>query len=247
VLAGAGVASRRKSEEIIASGRVRVNGVIVTELGTKVDPSTDRIEVDGKQIVEEEPVVLVLNKPRGVVSTVTDPEGRPTVVELVRGFKERLFLVGRLDFATSGALLMTNDGELANALTHPRFGARKVYLVKVHGQVVESVLEQWRQGIVLDDGERTAPTEDVFRLEETDGYTWFQVAIREGKNRQIRRMAEATGLIISKLKRVSFAGITIEGVPIGQYRALTSKEIYRLKRDHVTPTRKRQKNSASDT
>lgn len=242
VLAQAGIASRRKSEEIITGGRVRVNGKVVTELGTRVDPQKDRVEVDGKQITDEETVVLILNKPRGVVSTVSDPEGRETVADLVKHVKARLFPVGRLDYATSGVLLMTNDGELANALTHPRYGVEKTYLVKVHGSVTEHVLDQWRKGVKLDDGETTRPAKEVFKIEEADGYTWIQITIKEGKNRQIRRMSEATGLLVSKLKRVAFAGLTIEGIPIGKYRELTSREAYRLKRDFLNPAKKTAKN-----
>ena len=245
MLAAAGVASRRKCEELITDGRVRVNGKVVTELGTKVRADRDRIEVDGKAVVGEAPVVFLLNKPRGVVSTASDPEGRETVVDLLKRERSRLFPVGRLDFATSGVILMTNDGELANALTHPRFGVEKTYLVKVHGHVPEATLEQWRKGVTLDDGERTKPSSEVFRVEESDGYTWIQITIKEGRNRQIRRMAEATGLVVSKLKRVSFAGLTIEGVPIGQYRELTGKEIYRLKRDFLTPALRNKRKRSS--
>ncbi len=244
VLAAAGVASRRKSEEIIVEGRVRVNGSIVTELGTKVDPGRDRIEVDGKVISGEGAIVLLLNKPRGVVSTASDPEGRETVVDLVGKVKARLFPVGRLDYGTSGALLMTNNGDLAYALTHPKFGVEKTYLVKLHGKVSEQILNSWRKGVKLDDGDVTRPATEVFRVEESDGYTWVRITIKEGRNRQIRRMAEASGLLISKLKRISFAGITIEGVSIGKYRELTSRELYRLKRDHVTPAKRARGNSS---
>ncbi len=241
VLAAAGVASRRKSEEIIQQGRVRVNGKVVTELGTKVDPNSDRIDVDGKQVMEESTVVLVLNKPRGVVSTASDPEGRETVVDLVKHVRARLFPVGRLDYATSGVLLMTNDGELANALTHPRYGVEKTYHVKLHGSIAPHILETWRKGVKLDDGAVTRPAMEVFKLEEADGYTWVQVTIKEGRNRQIRRMAEASGLLVSKLKRVAFAGITFEGIPIGKYRELSSRELYKLKRDFINPARRSEK------
>ena len=237
VLAGAGVASRRKAEEIVAAGRVRVNGVIVTEMGVKVDPRRDRIEVDGRVITAEKPMTVILNKPRGVVSTVRDPEGRPTVAELVRDVGARLFPVGRLDWATSGALLMTNDGELAHALTHPRFGVEKTYHVRLQGAVGDDVLETWRKGVVLDDGVKTRPAQAVFRTEVGEDGAWVQITIKEGRNRQIRRMAEATGVDVIKLKRISFAGITIDGVPLGTYRELTDKELARLKRDHVTPAR----------
>jgi 23S rRNA pseudouridine2605 synthase len=235
VLAGAGVASRRRAEEIVAAGRVRVNGAIVKEMGVKVDPRRDRIEVDGRSIAAEKTVTVLLNKPRGVVSTARDPEGRPTVVDLVRGVGARLYPVGRLDWATSGALLMTNDGDLAHALTHPKFGVEKTYHVKLAGAVAEEVLDAWRKGVKLDDGALTRPAHSVFRVEVNEGGTWIQITIKEGRNRQIRRMAEATGVVVSKLKRISFAGISIEDVPIGTYRELSDKEIARLKRDHVNP------------
>jgi 23S rRNA pseudouridine2605 synthase len=239
ILAAAGVASRRKAEEIILEGRVRVNGKIVNELGAKADPDRDRIEVDGRAVHSEEPVVLILNKPRGVVSTASDPEDRETVVDLVRGVRQRVYPVGRLDFATSGALLLTNHGDLAHALTHPKFGVEKIYVVKVRGRVPPVVLDKWRRGVELDDG-KTRPAE-VFMLEQTDSYTWIRVAIHEGRNRQIRRMAEATDLKVGKLKRVAFAGITIEGLRPGQWRELTDRELSRLKRDHLNPSRQKQR------
>lgn len=238
ILAAAGIASRRKAEEIILAGRVRVNGEVVNQLGAKADPDTDRIEVDGRTVLAEAPVVLVLNKPRGVVSTASDPEGRETVVDLVRGVRARVYPVGRLDYATSGALLMTNDGELAHALTHPKFGVEKVYLVKLKGRATQSVLDRWRKGVALEDG-KTQPAE-VFMLEQTEAFTWVRIAIREGRNRQIRRMAEATGLEVSKLKRVAFAGVTIEGLRPGQWRELTDRELGRLKRDYLRPARRQQ-------
>jgi len=237
VLAGAGVASRRKAEEIVAAGRVRVNGAIVTEMGVKVDPRRDRIEVDGRAIAAEKFVTVILNKPRSVVSTVRDPEGRPTVAELVRDVGARMFPVGRLDWATSGALLMTNDGDLAFSLTHPKFGVEKTYHVKLQGTIGEEVLDAWRKGVRLDDGAVTRPAQAVFRVEASEGGSWIQITIKEGRNRQIRRMAEASGVVVTKLKRISFAGISIEGVPIGTYRELTEKELARLKRDHLNPAR----------
>ncbi len=234
-LAAAGVASRRRAEELITDGRVRVNGRVVTELGTKTDPQRDKIEVNGRVVVSEEPVVLLMNKPRGVICTVNDPEGRQTVLDLVRHRGARLFPVGRLDYDTSGALLLTNDGELAYALTHPKQGVAKTYLVKVRGQVSEDVLQQWRTGVDIGDRKKTAPAE-AFRKEQNQNYTWLEVTLREGRNRQIRRMAEATGLMISKLKRVSFANISIARLRIGECRPLTDRELFRLKRDHVNPS-----------
>jgi 23S rRNA pseudouridine2605 synthase len=231
IMAQAGIASRRKCEEIIQAGKVTVNGKVVTELGTKVDPAIQTIEVFGRKLVRERPVVFIMNKPRGVICSASDPEGRETVLDIVKNEGLRLYPVGRLDYNTSGALLLTNDGELANALTHPKFGAPKKYMVKFRGAVSDVHLEKWKQGVVLDDGTRTRPVIDISRIEESDGGTWVVVIIKEGKNRQIRRMAEATGMQISKLKRVSFAGIDIEGLPIGKYRKLTAKELDRLVTD----------------
>ncbi|MBN2715313.1 MAG: rRNA pseudouridine synthase [Deltaproteobacteria bacterium] len=228
IMAQAGIASRRKCEEFIQAGKVTVDGVVVTELGTKVDPTAQNIEVFGKKLTRERPVVIVMNKPRGVICSSSDPEGRETVLDIVKAEGLRLFPVGRLDYNTSGALLLTNDGELAHALTHPRFGAPKKYLVKFRGAVSDAHLDKWKQGVVLDDGTRTRPVIDIARIEESDGGTWVVVIIKEGKNRQIRRMAEATGMQISKLKRESFAGIDIEGLPPGHYRQLTAKELDRL-------------------
>lgn len=232
-MAQAGIASRRKCEEIIQSGKVTVDGEVVTELGTKVDLDTQRVEVFGKPLDKPRPVVVLLNKPRGVICSASDPEGRQTVVDLVKEEGLRLFPVGRLDFNTSGALLLTNDGELAHALTHPRFGAAKKYLIKFRGAVGDAMLEKWKQGVVLEDGTRTRPVISISRIEESEGGTWVHVVIKEGKNRQLRRMAEATGMQISKLKRVEFAGINIENLPVGKYRRLTTKELDKLIKEYA--------------
>jgi len=231
-LALAGVASRRKSEEMIEKGQVKVNGRVIKELGTKVDPKKDRIEVGGKILsTAEKQVTVLMNKPRGIVCTVSDPEGRETVIDLIKNHKERLFPVGRLDFATSGALILTNDGALAYALTHPKHDVEKTYLLKVKGSVNEQTLEKWRKGV--DIGDVVTRPAQVFKVEEETNFTWIEVTIKEGRNRQIRRMGEATGLEINKLKRVAFAGLTISGLKVGQYRALTEKELFKLYRDHV--------------
>jgi 23S rRNA pseudouridine2605 synthase len=236
VLAQAGVASRRKCEEIILDGRVRVNGKIEKTMGTKVDPRKDRIEVNGRIIAAEQPLTVLMNKPRGVVCTASDPEGRETVVDLVKNEDARLFPVGRLDFATSGALLLTNDGDLSYALTHPKHEVEKTYLLKVRGHVDEVDLQKWRDGVDIGDAVTRPAT--VFKAEEEPNFTWVEITIKEGRNRQIRRMGEAIGVKINKLKRVSFAGLTIEGIKIGQYRRLTQKELARIKRDHINPTQK---------
>lgn len=231
LLAIAGVASRRKAEELITAGRVKVNGKVITELGAKADPNRDRVELDGKALASEPKITVVMNKPRGIVCTANDPEGRQTVLDLIKDSSVRLYPIGRLDFNTSGALLLTNDGELSFALTHPKHGVEKVYEAKIRGFVNEDVLARLRKGVELDDGV-TAPAE-VCRLEVEEGYTWIQITLREGRNRQIRRMAEATGIEIIKLKRSSFAGIGIERLRPGQYRPLTDDELFRLVRDHV--------------
>ena len=201
ILAQAGVASRRAAESLITGGRVRVNGRVVDELGAKADPKKDRVEVDGKRLVRESLVYLVLHKPRGVVTTMSDPEGRPTVKDLLGGVAARVVPVGRLDFATSGALLVTNDGDFAAALLHPRGGVPKEYIVKVHGVMQERDLEAWRRGVVLEDG-KTLPAKVKLVRHEGDK-TWFSLEIREGRNQQIRRMGEATGFTVMRLSRTS--------------------------------------------
>jgi 23S rRNA pseudouridine2605 synthase len=235
ILASAGVASRRGAEELIAAGRIRVNGRLVSEPGTKADPARDRIEVDGRAVVGEAPLTVLLNKPRGVVCTASDPEGRETIVGLVRGTRARLFPVGRLDCNTSGAILLTNDGDLAHALTHPRFGVEKTYLAKLRGQIPQQLVESWRRGIEIGDPTPTRPAE-AFVAEVREGFTWLQITIKEGRNRQVRRMAEATGIELVKLKRVAFAGLTIEGLRPGEWRPLTDRELSRLRRDYVNPS-----------
>lgn len=241
ILASAGVASRRKAEEFIAAGRVAVNGKIVTELGAKADPGRDSIEVDGTRLAAQRPILLLMNKPRGVVSTAKDPEGRETVLDLVKGYDARLFPVGRLDYATSGALLLTNDGDVAYALTHPKHGVEKTYHLKIKGMVSEEVLDKWRRGV--DIGDVVTRPAEVCRVEQEENFTWIEVTIKEGKNRQLRRMAEATGLQLVKLKRIAFAGLTIKGLKIGEVRELTEKEKARLLRDYVNPANRARKSS----
>lgn len=235
IIARAGLASRRASEELILAGRVRVNNRVVNELGAKADPFNDTIEVDGKRLVAEDLFYIVLHKPRGVVATVKDPEGRPTVAELVRGLPARLYPVGRLDFATSGVLLMTNDGELANGLLHPRGGVPKTYVMKVQGLMNESDLEAWRQGVTLDDGPTLPAQAKLIRREEDK--TWIEVTIREGRNQQIRRMGEATGFRVLRLARTSFAGIGNEGIRPGEWRPLTRDELISLREQFGVPKR----------
>ncbi len=234
ILAGAGVASRRACEELIRKGRVSVNGRRVTELGTKADPRTDRVEVDGKRVVAEKPVYYLLNKPREAVTTADDPEGRQTTAHIMKPIRERVFPVGRLDYNTSGALLFTNDGELAQALLHPRKGVPKRYVVKVQGILEVEDLNALRQGIDIGCGQKTARSE-LFVLRQERNNTWLAITLTEGKNRQIHRMVEAVGYRVLRLSRQSFANLTIEGLRPGRYRPLTDAEVTKLKRDYAAP------------
>lgn len=245
ILARAGVSSRRAAEQLIADGRVRVNGRIIRELGTKADGSRDRVEVDGKRVVAEQPVYYLLHKPREVVTTLDDPEQRENVADLLKRVRERVFPVGRLDFHTSGALLMTNDGEMAQALLHPRKQVPKVYVAKLRGEVALASLQRLRQGVVLDDGHKTAPA-DVFVSNQERGNTWLTITITEGKNRQIHRMADAIGHRVQRLFRMSFAGLTVDGMRPGEFRPLSDSEIAKLKRDYLNPSKRDKFEQARD-
>jgi 23S rRNA pseudouridine2605 synthase len=235
VVARAGVASRRAAEELILKGRVRVNGATVVTLGTKVDPRADKVEVDGRRLVAEAPIYLLLHKPRGVVSTVHDPEGRPTVRELLANVSERVFPVGRLDFHTSGALLLTNDGEFCDALIHPKHDVPKTYVAKVQGDMKDADRLRWEEGVTID-GEKTRAAE-VFVLRHEQGKTWLEVTLYEGRNQQIRKMGEVTGFPVMRLARVAFAGITTERLRPGEYRALTRDELIALRESFSVPRR----------
>ncbi len=237
ILAKAGIASRRAAEKLIVSGRVRVNGQVVSELGASADPDRDKIEVDGKRAIAERPVYLILHKPRGVVSTAHDPEGRPTVLELLQGIEARLYPVGRLDFQTSGALLLTNDGDFAAAMLHPKHNVPKLYLVKVEGDMDDAQVERWSKGIELEDG-RTMPAE-VHVTRREPGRTWLEVILHEGRNQQIRRMGEASGFPVLRLTRLSVAGISIDGLRAGSWRFLTIDELKDLRENFGVPKRLR--------
>lgn len=232
ILAAAGVASRRKAEEIILAGRVAVNGVVVTELGSKADASKDKITVDGKPLdAAEEHVYLLLNKPKGYVTTVSDPEGRPTVMHLIGKVGARVYPVGRLDYASEGLLLMTNDGELAQRLTKAGEHMPKTYHVKISGPPDEKGIDRLRRGvtIALEDGRRVKTSPAKIRLIEDAVNPWYEVVLIEGRNRQIRRMFQAVGFLVEKIKRVQLGPLKLD-VPPGKYRALTAREIEQLKK-----------------
>lgn len=229
ILSQAGIASRRESEKIIADGRVAVNGVVVTELGTKADPDTDSITVDGKALtVEEQRVYILLYKPVGYMTTMKDPEGRPIVTDLLKGVRERVYPIGRLDYNTEGLLLLTNDGAMANMLMHPSHEVDKGYLVRVSGHVTPSQISRLSEGVQLEDG-MTAPAK-VLPVSESENNSWISVTIHEGRYRQVRRMCEAVGLNVVRLKRSRYDFLEIGEMKPGEYRFLEPEEVVRLKR-----------------
>jgi 23S rRNA pseudouridine2605 synthase len=231
ILAAAGVASRRKAEQLITSGRVTLNGKTVTELGTKADPAQDKICVDGQPIQATQRLrYLLLNKPQGYVTTTSDPEGRPTVMQLLGTQSERLYPVGRLDYASEGLLLLTNDGELAQQLTKAASHVSKTYHVKISGRPSEQSLQRLRNGvtIALDDGRRVKTAPAKIRLLEDAPNPWYEVVLIEGRNRQIRRMFQHVGHHVEKIKRVQFGPLVLD-VPPGKFRVLTEREIAELR------------------
>jgi 23S rRNA pseudouridine2605 synthase len=221
-LARAGIASRRASDELIKAGRVRVNDQ-PGELNTYVQPG-DLVEVDGEPVAAQTLKYVLLHKPAGTVTTASDPQGRPTVVELVADLPERVVPVGRLDADTTGALLLTNDGQLAHRLAHPRYGVDKVYVLEVEGEPDEDALRQLAAGVDLDDG-RTAPA-DVRRL----GPARLELTLHEGRKHQVKRMAEAVGHPVRRLHRSRYAGLTVEGLEPGRWRELDEAEVKGLRR-----------------
>jgi len=224
IMAAAGIASRRAAEEIILEGRVRVNGAIVTELGAKADPDNDHIKVDGKLINPKQPkTYLMLNKPAGCVTTMFDPEGRPTVTSLLKGVKTRVYPVGRLDYDTEGLLLLTNDGDFAFRVTHPSHELPKTYQVKIKGVLEDRQIENLEQGVFLKDG-KTAPAK-VKKLRKEEANSWVEITIHEGRKRQVRRMIDHTGHSVIKLKRVRIGDLHIGDLPLGTYRHLTPEEV----------------------
>jgi 23S rRNA pseudouridine2605 synthase len=228
LIAACGLASRREAERWIEAGRVAVDGRVAS-LGDKADPAQEQVTVDGKSIGRAETLVtLLLNKPVGYVTTMSDPEGRSVVSDLLTDIAQRVVPVGRLDLTTEGLLLMTNDGELAQRLAHPRFHVEKKYLARVHGLVDAAAIKRLASGVKLDDG-MTAPAR-VRLVRTTRTNSWLELTLHEGRNRQVRRMCEALGYTVSRLKRIGYAFLEEGDLNPGQYRRLTPQEVIRLKR-----------------
>ena len=229
IIARAGIASRRKAEELIARGDVTVNGKVITHLGEKADGTVDDIRVAGKLIATEvNTVYVMLNKPAGCVTSVSDPHKRPVVIDYVKDIPERLFPVGRLDYDSEGLLILTNDGDFAHHIQHPRFEVPKTYRVKVKGAYTPQVEDAFSEGVPLDDGQ-FRPSE--FSIEKKNaGSFWFVLTIHDGRNRIIRRAFESLGLTVARLVRIAVGDIRIAGLPEGEYRYLTEKEVKKLLR-----------------
>lgn len=241
ILAQAGVASRRKCEELILAGKVQVNGVTVTELGTKADPAADSITVSGRSIGQEQKVYILLNKPKGVITSATDPQGRKIVTDYLKGIRERVYPVGRLDYDTEGLLLLTNDGEFAHLLTHPKHHVPKTYLATVKGVPHGTELDKLKKGIMLDDG-MTAPAEVEYQdIAPDQKESTITITIHEGRNRQVRRMFEAIGHPVKRLKRIAFGDLYLGNMKRGIFRHLTKEEIESLKQSAKTAEKRRRK------
>lgn len=244
LIAAAGIASRRHAEELISAGQVTVNGETVKELGAKADPEKDHIKVKGRLInpalKQQEHLYVLLHKPKGYLSSMSDPEERPLVIDLIPSALGRLHPVGRLDFNTEGLLILTNDGELTNRITAAKNRIPKVYRAKVKGMPGEKAIERLRRGIAIGDDERTAPAE-VYKLRESRTNSWYEVILTEGRNQQVRRMFDAIGHSVIKLVRTGIGDLTDDRLKPGQWRMLNEKEVKRLKgpRQPSKPTRPR--------
>ena len=228
LLAHAGVASRRRAEQLIREGHVTVNGAVVTELGTKADLSHDHIKVDGKHIhAPERPVYLALNKPKNFVSTVSDPQGRPTVMDLLRGVKVRVYPVGRLDYASEGLLLLTNDGEFARRIMAPATHIAKTYVVKTNGPLTSEQEKKFRAGVPIE-GKRTAPA-GLKMIQQADN-PWYEVRLVEGRQNQIRLMFKHFGRLVEKLRRVKIGFLELGPLKPGEFRHLAPAEVARFRK-----------------
>jgi 23S rRNA pseudouridine2605 synthase len=227
ILSQAGITSRRKAEQMIVEGRVMVNGKTITELGTKADLDQDHIKVDGKLLHKpKRQVYIALNKPREVVTTVSDPEGRRTVMDLLRGLRDRVYPVGRLDYHSEGLLLLTNDGEFANRITSAATHVEKTYVVKVNGTLSQEHEEQFRRGVAIH-GHRTAPAK--LKLIKPGDAPWYEVKLIEGRQNQIRIMFKHFGVLVEKLRRVRIGFLPLDVKP-GEWRHLTPREVERFRR-----------------
>lgn len=228
LIASTGLSSRRKAETLIAAGRVTVNGKVVTELGTKVDPERDHVKVDGKHLTAAQPFVyLMLNKPKNVMSTLDDPGGRTTVKDFLRGVSVRVFPVGRLDFDSEGLMLLTNHGDLAQALLHPRYHVPKTYLIKVKGILTDEEIARLERGVRLEDG-MTGPA-FVKKVKKAEQNSWLELTIREGRKHQVKRMLEAIGHLVIKLVRVRMGPLALGNLAPGEFRFLTDREANALR------------------
>jgi 23S rRNA pseudouridine2605 synthase len=231
ILADAGIASRRKCEELISSGRVQVNGTVINQLGAKANPLKDKILVDGRLIQLEKKIYVMFNKPKGVITSAEDPVGRKVVTDFLIGIKERIYPIGRLDYDTEGLLLLTNDGEFAHLLTHPKHHVPRTYLATVKGIPHGSLLDKLRSGVKLEDG-MTSPAEVEYAdIDEQKNQTIVQITIYEGRNRQVRRMFEHISFPVMRLKRIQFGPLYLTGISRGKYRHLTPKEIEGLRQE----------------
>lgn len=228
ILAQAGIASRRKCEEIILAGRVTVNDEVVKVLGAKADPNVDVIQVDGRTVGFEKKLYLLFNKPKGVITSASDPEGRKIIKDYLKGITERVYPVGRLDYDTEGLLILTNDGEFANLLTHPKHHVPKTYLATVMGVPHGDKLEKLRNGIKLEDGMTAPAIVEYHDVDEAKKQATIKITIFEGRNRQVRRMFDAIHHPVDKLKRVEFGPILISNLKRGTFRHLTPVEVKEL-------------------
>jgi len=226
IIARAGVCSRRKAEEYIAAGRVTVDGKVIIRPGLKVDPKQSSISVDGKSISQEKKIYILLHKPPGYVTTMSDPQGRPIVTDLLTGIKHRVFPVGRLDLDSEGALILTNDGALGNKILHPRYEVNKTYEATIRGIPKAAGLKQLEQGIILE-GQKTWPAQ-LRILQRKKGTTTIEVIIHEGKKRQVRKMFQAIGHPVLRLKRTAYGGLKLGTLGLGKYRFLTKNDLKKL-------------------
>jgi pseudouridine synthase len=247
LIAAAGIASRRHAEDLIRGGKVSVNGKTITELGAKADPVRDHIKVNGRLIKpllkRQDQIYVLLNKPKGYLTSMSDPEGRPLVTDLIPKGLGRLHPVGRLDFNTEGLLLLTTDGELTNVITSAKNGIAKVYRVKVKGLPSEKAIDRLRRGVIIGEGERRA-SGDVRKIRQSDNNAWYEVTLYEGRNQQVRRMFDAIGHSVVKLIRSEIGPLQIGSMKVGQWRHLTPREVSQFKKAAVTKRKNQPTQSA---